>query len=214
MAEPRAPGALRATGPTVVAWTPARPVLLDQSRWWLVQRARLAYVSCSSTTEVRCLSAWCTVECNSNVCGAAALTPKAYQSPVDNVAYTLYYNNLNWADARFVCRFNALDLATISSDAQAADLNIAFKSFYDGYNQGYSLGFWTGGSDADKEGAWTWSDGTPFVYTRWGTGENVAGDSEDCLVARNINGTWADDACSSSRPFMCSPPGEDLLAAD
>jgi hypothetical protein len=139
----------------------------------------------------------------------AALRKVEYTSPVDNVTYTLYHDLASWTTAQMVCRASGLELVTIVSDAQAVGLNLAFKSLHPGGNASFTSGFWVGGSDSAQEGAWTWADGSPFQYTRWGSNEN-SGPSvgvEDCLMATSNNGTWADQPCSMASPFVCSPPG-------
>uniref|UniRef100_A0A3Q3FZ28 Ladderlectin-like n=1 Tax=Kryptolebias marmoratus TaxID=37003 RepID=A0A3Q3FZ28_KRYMA len=47
---------------------------------------------------------------------------------------------------------------------------------------------WVGGTDAAKEGYWVWTDGSPFTFTAWGSGEpnNVDG-NENCMEI-NLNG--------------------------
>uniref|UniRef100_H2ZT58 C-type lectin domain-containing protein n=1 Tax=Latimeria chalumnae TaxID=7897 RepID=H2ZT58_LATCH len=40
---------------------------------------------------------------------------------------------------------------------------------------------WIGANDRGTEGRWTWSDGSPFVFTAWSTGEpNDYFRREDC----------------------------------
>jgi hypothetical protein len=132
---------------------------------------------------------------------------------VDNVTYTLFYGNLNYSDAQAACRGTGLELVSIISAAQAADLSVAFNSYYvAGYGLGLTAGFWVGGMAAPLGSqTWAWADGTPFTYTRWAANENLANDGADCLLATNSNGSWIDDICSTKAPFMCMPPGEQCL---
>jgi len=61
---------------------------------------------------------------------------------------------------------------------------------------------WLGGNDLEEEGAWKWTDCTPWEDTFWGSGEpnNLGG--EDCLEIRNWK--WNDSTCSRERGFVCS----------
>ena len=61
---------------------------------------------------------------------------------------------------------------------------------------------WTGGSDAANEGTWTWSDLTPFVYTKWRNKEPSNTGNEDCLVMRQ-RGQWNDQNCKGPNSFVC-----------
>ena len=68
---------------------------------------------------------------------------------------------------------------------------------------------WVGGNDIDEEGTWTWTDGSPFEFTFWYSGEpNNSGGDEDCMHAIGIEyergETWNDRRCSASLTFLCS----------
>ncbi|XP_062300963.1 ladderlectin-like isoform X1 [Scomber scombrus] len=67
------------------------------------------------------------------------------------------------------------------------------------------VGIWIGGSDAQEEGTWLWSDGKQFVYRYWCSGQpNNAGGKQHCL-AMNYSGSrcWNDDFCWNRKPFVC-----------
>ncbi|XP_036391089.1 galactose-specific lectin nattectin-like [Megalops cyprinoides] len=40
---------------------------------------------------------------------------------------------------------------------------------------------WIGGHDAVEEGQWLWSDGSPFLYTKWTPRQPDNHNEEDCL---------------------------------
>ena len=59
--------------------------------------------------------------------------------------------------------------------------------------------------DADEEGTYTWSDGSPFQYDSWGNRQpdDFQG-TRDCVVAERPNGLWDDIRCIDGRvSYMC-----------
>ncbi|XP_068444047.1 type-2 ice-structuring protein-like [Clinocottus analis] len=65
---------------------------------------------------------------------------------------------------------------------------------------------WIGGSDAQEENQWLWSDGAPFHYTNWCPREpnNVHG-KQNCLHMNHGAGKcWDDLQCSVRSPSVCA----------
>jgi hypothetical protein len=65
---------------------------------------------------------------------------------------------------------------------------------------------WMGGTDATTEMMWVWSNGEPFVYDNWRSGEpNNGGETgEDCMIMEIDNGgTWDDRPCNLAYPYLC-----------
>ncbi|XP_028420438.1 ladderlectin-like isoform X1 [Perca flavescens] len=65
---------------------------------------------------------------------------------------------------------------------------------------------WIGGTDAQEEGVWLWSDSSLFSYQNWCPGEpsNWRG-SQHCLQMNFGEGKcWDDVGCSALLPFVCS----------
>uniref|UniRef100_A0A3Q2ZIA5 Type-2 ice-structuring protein-like n=1 Tax=Kryptolebias marmoratus TaxID=37003 RepID=A0A3Q2ZIA5_KRYMA len=75
--------------------------------------------------------------------------------------------SISWANAQV-----ALNLASVHSFEEYHFV----RNLVNGLVQA-----WLGGSDAQEEGTWLWSDGTPFHYSQWCHGEpnNMAG--QHCL---------------------------------
>merc|ERR1712179_95048 len=101
----------------------------------------------------------------------------------------------NYLKAREACLELGADLASSNSESE----NAFFSTLYNSYH------FWLGGSDSATEGVWTWTDGTPFNYTHWYSGEGHGGVAENCL---SINlqygyGSWYDEKCYLEQYFIC-----------
>ena len=69
---------------------------------------------------------------------------------------------------------------------------------------------WLGGSDLDSEETWRWTDGCPWDWTRWRSGEpndRTNEIDEDCLKMVRIgvySEGWNDESCSRNLSFFCS----------
>ncbi|XP_026154637.2 ladderlectin-like [Mastacembelus armatus] len=63
---------------------------------------------------------------------------------------------------------------------------------------------WLGGSDAQEEGIWLWSDGSPFNYRHCGGFNNYRG-RQHCLQMNYGNDNcWDDQNCNVRLPFVCA----------
>jgi len=108
-----------------------------------------------------------------------------------------------WEAAEAFCQQKNGHLASITSDA----IN---KYVMEGIKRRGLHGTWIGGNDIDEEGNWKWTDGSPFEFTFWTSGEpNNAGPDkdEDCLMY-GYRGKWNDGRCtrvpSYMTGFLCS----------
>ncbi|XP_063042200.1 ladderlectin-like [Engraulis encrasicolus] len=64
---------------------------------------------------------------------------------------------------------------------------------------------WLGGSDAQQEGIWFWSDGSRFTFFHWGPGEPNNLNNEDCLHMNYGGGLlWNDIPCTGLYPSVCA----------
>jgi len=110
--------------------------------------------------------------------------------------FTLGHNKtkMNWPDAQQACQEWGGHLVSIRSAEEQAQVA--------GFIQTQEP-TWTGGNDLLEEGAFTWTDGTPFSYTNWHEDEpNNAGGREDCVAMWGAN-EWNDWFCSSTAWYAC-----------
>ena len=122
-----------------------------------------------------------------------------------------YSAMLTWPAARDYCRGQLQDLVTITSAAHN-------KAVYDAM-AGFGANFQIGGSDAEQEGQWRWSDGTAWgAYSNWNAGEPNNDGEEDCAImwvnVGDANGTWNDAPCDLARPFVCADGAGEPAVAD
>eukprot|EP00959_Pyramimonas_sp_CCMP1952_P437407 9158120-Pyramimonas_sp.AAC.1 len=68
---------------------------------------------------------------------------------------------------------------------------------------------WLGGTDAQVEGSWTWSDGSPWSYSAWqvtpdgvSQPDNFAA-GQHCATTNFLKqGAWDDEFCEASADFI------------
>ena len=102
--------------------------------------------------------------------------------------YKLFRLGRNWAAARAYCQgINGGDLASIP-DQETNELIMSLLP--------QSGTYWIGGTDAASEGVWQWSDGTPWVYTNWRSGQpdNSGGGQHYLFILGpgEVHGQWSD----------------------
>ena len=62
---------------------------------------------------------------------------------------------------------------------------------------------WLGGSDAQAEGNWTWSDNSLWEFENWYRTEPSNKKKENCLKMRPHDGVWWDDYCTRRYRPLC-----------
>ncbi len=114
-------------------------------------------------------------------------------------------DRVTWKQAEATCVAWGGHLASIANSAEDTfvyNLQAPCAGIY---------GSWIGMTDEAQEGKWVWSDGTPFSYTKWQSGEpNNNGGNED--YGRNGGAGWNDLAdfvtlrcsiCERPAPPVC-----------
>jgi len=107
----------------------------------------------------------------------------------------------NWTDAEDFCQKEGGHLASVHSDA-AVDFVLRGMA-----RLGLDIA-WLGGNDIEVEGAWQWTDCTPWNFTFWASAQ-PSGDGH-CLTqvlnhpGSHLNGKWNDISAAWKHGFLCS----------
>ncbi|XP_028420386.1 ladderlectin-like [Perca flavescens] len=108
---------------------------------------------------------------------------------------------MTWSNAERNCQSLGGNLASVHNVQEYHEIQRLIMSTSYEYKEA-----WLGGSDAQEEGVWLWSDSSLFSYQNWCPGEPDNWRSiQHCLQMNYGEGKcWDDVGCSSLRPFVCS----------
>ncbi|XP_045919990.1 type-2 ice-structuring protein-like [Micropterus dolomieu] len=108
--------------------------------------------------------------------------------------------SMNWAAAERNCMSMGGNLASVHNIQEYHEIQSLILRATQ--NQGLA---WIGGSDAQQEGVWFWSDGKPFNFSHWCPGEpNNAGGRQNCLQMNDSDKKcWDDMQCDVHLPSVC-----------
>lgn len=126
----------------------------------------------------------CTVECS-------GVGEK--EDPTNHHCFRLDGTGLGWAAAEAACA-SWSPLAHLASIRNDTELGLVLDLV--------TTESWIGATDIAVEGTFAWSDGEPFDFDSWATGEPNDGGTEDCVAFR-ASGLWGDTVCSAAKPFVC-----------
>lgn len=102
---------------------------------------------------------------------------------------------LIWTDAESFCQ-------SWSAGAHLASIHSAEEQKFVQTN--FPRDIWLGGNDLAKEGTWVWSDGTPWDYFNWKSGEPNGDLKQNCVKGNWINLQWDDGTCTNQEIlFLC-----------
>ncbi|KAM6894308.1 ladderlectin-like [Lycodopsis pacificus] len=107
---------------------------------------------------------------------------------------------MTWASAERNCLSLGGNLASVHSLLEYHVIQRIIQS-----KSHASTTSWIGGSDAEEERKWFWSDGTSFGYVNWCRGEpNNLRHRQHCLLMNFSGGKcWDDEVCNAKRPSVC-----------
>ncbi|XP_078660072.1 uncharacterized protein LOC144904802 [Branchiostoma floridae x Branchiostoma belcheri] len=140
-----------------------------------------------------------TVGWTSNVC-----PPDWEDNPLNDFCYQFHTGSFRtWHDARAVCQANGGDLLSINTPSESAYITGRLVSVTN------MATMWIGAHDQTTEGGWSWVDGSPFRFLKWGGGEpnNAGNGGEDCAEIAVTNGNWNDLNCDNLRGYICKMRG-------
>ncbi|XP_070535731.1 macrophage mannose receptor 1-like [Ptychodera flava] len=151
---------------------------------------------------------WNDANCD-NKLGYSCETLKSPSNPPPTVApnkcragYTHYWNgcyklltgSYTWQAARESCTQDQADLVSIE--------DIYEQAYIETYMYSANKPLWIGFNDVDQAGTYSWSDGSPVFYTKWGNGEPSVITGEGC-VQLGTDGGWDDTTCSLMTNAVC-----------
>ncbi|XP_030279516.1 galactose-specific lectin nattectin-like [Sparus aurata] len=130
---------------------------------------------------------------------AAAACPSGW-SLFGSRCFIVQTNKLTMADAERNCIALGGNLASIHNINDYNWIRGLVKKAF-----GSDARAWIGLSDAIEDGKWLWTDGSRFVFSRWGRGEpnNHLGQREDCTHINFRGEYWNDEPCTMKYASVC-----------
>ncbi|XP_038586855.1 type-2 ice-structuring protein-like [Micropterus salmoides] len=106
---------------------------------------------------------------------------------------------MTWAQAEKNCESMGGNLASVHNLLEYHEIQrLIMSASYD-----YTV-TWIGGSDAQEEGVWLWSDGTPFNYRSYGRFNNFQGKQHCLQINYGDDKRWDDTWCNVRLPSVCA----------
>ncbi|MED6243220.1 hypothetical protein ATANTOWER_016826 [Ataeniobius toweri] len=114
--------------------------------------------------------------------------------------YRYFSTPMTWARAERTCLSMQATLASVHSFEEYHHIQGVIKTVNLHTKQA-----WLGGSDAQEEGIWFWSDGSSFHFLNWCPGEPNNAGWQHCLQMNYGDlSCWDDVWCTAHRPFVCA----------
>ncbi|XP_054882840.1 macrophage mannose receptor 1-like [Poeciliopsis prolifica] len=163
------------------------------------------YSSCTSTDAQ---NNWCSVETkyDRQIWGFCPSSDKDswIKHPVSGAFYQLNTNSaLTWAEAEASCKQQSASLLTINDPHEQAYITVLLEP--EGTRQGYKL--WTG-LTLDSEHGWKWSNGDPFRYLNWDSGQPITHPAYTCgMMDGTVGYAWQNSICSKEFGYICYSKG-------
>ncbi|XP_067381254.1 ladderlectin-like [Channa argus] len=107
---------------------------------------------------------------------------------------------MTWAQAEKNCQSIGANLASVHNTYEYHEIQRLITTATHEYKE-----TWIGGSDAQQEGTWLWSDGRSLQYTNWAPGEpnNIHGRQHCLQMNHGAQKSWDDIECHVQRPSVC-----------
>uniref|UniRef100_A0A914QXG0 C-type lectin domain-containing protein n=1 Tax=Panagrolaimus davidi TaxID=227884 RepID=A0A914QXG0_9BILA len=114
-----------------------------------------------------------------------------------------YLNSSGFADAELNCNQNGGHLASIHDGFTNALLpQEAYKRFH----ESTETDFWIGATNLMSGNSWNWTDGSPFDFKDWKTGEPQNTTGANCAVQSLNDGFWSAQDCFKPKAYVCKTP--------
>uniref|UniRef100_A0A7N8XYY6 Type-2 ice-structuring protein-like n=1 Tax=Mastacembelus armatus TaxID=205130 RepID=A0A7N8XYY6_9TELE len=108
---------------------------------------------------------------------------------------------LTWAEAERNCQSMGGNLASVHNIWEYHEIQKVIMTASHDYKQ-----TWIGGSNAQQNNVWLWSDGTVFHYSNWCPGEPSNFRRQQHCLQMNYSAQkcWDDLECYGHRPSVCA----------
>ncbi|XP_037614357.1 ladderlectin-like isoform X4 [Sebastes umbrosus] len=106
-----------------------------------------------------------------------------------------------WSNAERYCQDYGGNLASVHNLNDQQFIQSVILSITEKYPEA-----WLGGYDAQQEGTWFWSDGTPFKFDYWDKGQpdNNRGTGHCLVMNYSARRKFDDQPCYVAKPFVCA----------
>lgn len=128
----------------------------------------------------------------------AALADSARIKSLANGHYYQEINNFqsSWSEAQAACKLQGAHLATITSEAENSFIYTYLRAPND-------IRTWIGGSDAVKEGTYTWVSGEKFAYSNFGILDTNPNNDYLSLQFYSAPGKWLTAKALDTGYYIC-----------
>ncbi|XP_047454819.1 ladderlectin-like [Mugil cephalus] len=108
---------------------------------------------------------------------------------------------MTWAKAEKNCRTLGGNLASVHNIIEYHKIQSLIQNGSHAHPE-----TWIGGSDAQEEGVWLWSDGMIFHYTNWCDGQPSTAEGQQNCIQMNygVSKCWDNVKCVERRPSVCA----------
>ncbi|KAK2811267.1 hypothetical protein Q5P01_000261 [Channa striata] len=119
---------------------------------------------------------------------------------INGACYKYIPTVMTWAKAEINCKSMGAHLASVHSINEYQEIQKLIQAASQDNGE-----TWIGGSNAQEDSVWLWTDGGDFDYTNWCPGEpnNLYG-QQHCTKMNHGDQKCLDDlACNMTRPSVC-----------
>ncbi|XP_059210529.1 ladderlectin-like [Centropristis striata] len=133
------------------------------------------------------------------VIGSSTCCPDGWRM-INGRCFLFVRRAMSWAHAERNCLSMGANLASVHGALEQDEIQRMVRDVTHGHPD-----TWIGGSDAEMEGVWLWSDGTPYTFTNWCRGEPNNLGKEHCAEL-NFRGKkcWNDRRCNHNIASVCA----------